>query len=247
MFRLTQLLVNASVRVKLALGFGQVLILSLAIAITGWQALDSVLFRSDNLSTLGQLAVDAEAMRADRIVYRTLSGTANLDKMIAQIEKIDQHLKLMAERLKDPADLERVQEAKRLVTSFKSALTQLPSLIEQRESIRAPLKRTAEQASDTLAQLSSDLPNQDDQKALDAIEDLRQAMEQVEDRAQSPAWAAESLKAYVDAVGQALNALDIAQAAGQLRLTQSRPDQLSGTVDQTQGSTALYGNRTRSL
>ena len=34
--RLTRLLVNASVRLKLALGFGQVLVLSFIIAMTGW-------------------------------------------------------------------------------------------------------------------------------------------------------------------------------------------------------------------
>ena len=62
--RLTRVLVNASVRLKLALGFGQVLILSFLIAATGWQALNAVLYRSNSLTTLGQLAVDAEAMRA---------------------------------------------------------------------------------------------------------------------------------------------------------------------------------------
>jgi len=66
---LTRLLADASVHLKLALGFGLVLILSFAIAVTGWQALNALLFRSSNLTTLGQMAVVAEAMRADRIVY----------------------------------------------------------------------------------------------------------------------------------------------------------------------------------
>lgn len=43
--RLTRLLGNASVTLKLALGFGQVLILSLIIAGTGLQALNAVLNR----------------------------------------------------------------------------------------------------------------------------------------------------------------------------------------------------------
>ncbi|MCP2055536.1 UNVERIFIED_ORG: methyl-accepting chemotaxis protein [Pseudomonas fluorescens] len=211
--RLTRLLVNASVRLKLALGFGQVLILSILIAATGWQALNDVLYRSNSLTTLGQLALDAEAMRADRIVYRTLTDASSLAQMHRQTEKIDQHLTDLSSRLKDPADLQRVQEATRLVASFKTALEALPALIEQRESIRPALKKTALQASDTLAQFASDLPNQEDEKALDAIENLRQAMEQAEDRAQSPAWAAESLQAYTDALTQALEALNVAQAA----------------------------------
>ncbi|WLH85226.1 methyl-accepting chemotaxis protein [Pseudomonas sp. FP2338] len=211
--RLTRLLVNASIRLKLALGFGQVLILSILIAATGWQALKDVLYRSNSLTTLGQLALDAEAMRADRVVYRTLTDAGSLAKMHRQTEKIDQHLTDLSSRLKDPVDLQRVQEATRLVASFKTALAALPALIEQRENIRPALKKTALQASDTLAQFASDLPNQEDEKALDAIENLRQAMEQAEDRAQSPAWAAESLQAYTDALTQALEALNVAQAA----------------------------------
>jgi methyl-accepting chemotaxis protein len=38
-------------------------------------------------------------------------------------------------------------------------------------------------------------------------------MEQAEDRAQSPAWAAESLQAYTEALSQTLGALDTAQTA----------------------------------
>jgi methyl-accepting chemotaxis protein len=211
--RLTHLLVNASVRLKLALGFGQVLILSFMIAMTGWQALNAALFRSSNLTVLGQLAADAEAMRADRIVYRTLTDTASLGKMAQQIEKIDQHLDYLSQHVIDPTDLQRLKEAEQLVASFKAALIELPPLIEQRENTRPPLHKIALQASDTLAQLASELPDQQDQQALDAIESLRQAMEQAEDRAQSPAWAAESLQAYAEAVGKTLDALDIAQAA----------------------------------
>jgi len=211
--RLTRLLVNASVRLKLALGFGQVLVLSFIIAMTGWQALNAALFRSSNLTVLGQLAADAEAMRADRIVYRTLTDTASLGKMTRQIEKIDQHLDYLSKHMKDPTDLQRLEEAERLVAAFKAVLVELPPLIEQRENARPPLQKAALQASDTLAQLSSELPDQQDQQALDAIEDLRQAMEQAEDRARSPAWAAESLQAYAEAVGKALDALDVAQVA----------------------------------
>ncbi|WP_219266445.1 methyl-accepting chemotaxis protein [Pseudomonas sp. Xaverov 259] len=211
--RLTRLLVNASIRLKLALGFGQVLILSILIAATGWQALSDVLYRSNSLTTLGQLALDAEAMRADRIVYRTLTDASSLAKMHAQAETIDQRLADLSSRLKDPADVQRLQEATRLMASVKTALADLPALIEQRERIGPALKKTALQASDSLAQFASDLPNQEDEKALDAIENLRQAMEQAEDRAQSPAWAAESLQAYTEACIQALDALNVAQAA----------------------------------
>jgi methyl-accepting chemotaxis protein len=211
--RLTRLLVNASVRLKLALSFGQVLILSCLIAMTGWQALNAALFRSNSLTTLGQLSVDAEAMRADRIVYRTLTDADSLGKMTLQIEKIDQHLADLSGRFKDPVNLERLREATRLVAGFKAAMAALPPLIEQRENLRPALKRSALQASDTLAQVASELPDQRDEKALDAIEHLRQTLEQAEERAQSPAWAAKSLQAYAEAIGSTLDTLEVALVA----------------------------------
>lgn len=211
--RLTRMLVNASVRLKLALGFGQVLILSFMIAATGWQALNAVLYRSDSLTRLSELAVYAQAMRADRIVYRTLADSASREQMLQKVEKIDLLLADLSHRLVDPVDVQRNQEAIRLAAGFKAALAELPALIEQRETVRPALKKSALQASDTLAQFASDLPDQNDEKALDAIENLRQAMEQAEDRAQNPAWAVESLQAYAEAASQALDALDIAQTA----------------------------------
>ncbi|WP_285427702.1 methyl-accepting chemotaxis protein [Pseudomonas sp. lyk4-R2A-8] len=211
--QLIRLLVNASVRIKLALGFVQVLLLSLVIAVTGWQALNAALFRSGNLTVLGQLAVSAEAMRADRILYRTLSDAASLGKMNAQIATIDEHLGYLSQTLKDPNDLQHIREAERLVALFKEEISELPDLIEHRESIRPPLKKVSLQASDTLAQLASELPDQEDQSALDAIEALRQAMEHAEDRAQSPAWAATSLQAYTEAVDRTLEALNVALTA----------------------------------
>ncbi|MGR3887184.1 methyl-accepting chemotaxis protein [Pseudomonas sp. 1152_12] len=204
---------NASVTLKLCLGFGLVLTLSLAIALTGWQALNTSLFRSQSLTILSQLAVVGEELRADRIVYRTLNDPASLTKVGQHMEKIDRYLIEMSARLVHPTSLQQVQDATRLTASFKTALGGLANLIEQRENAREGLKKSAVQASDTLAQLSSDLPNQDDEKALDTVELMRQAMEKAEDSAQAAAWAATSLEAYTQNVTDALQALDGAQAS----------------------------------
>ncbi|PMU18377.1 MULTISPECIES: methyl-accepting chemotaxis protein [unclassified Pseudomonas] len=214
MFRpLTRLLGNISISLKLALGFGLVLSLSLIIASTGWQALSASLERSQKLTLLSQLAVVGEELRADRIVYRTLNDPASLSKIELHMDKIDQFLVDLSPRFTDPVNQQQLQESRRFVTSFKTALSGLEGLIKQRENAREQLKRSSVQGSDSLSELSSNLPNQDDEKALDAVEQLRQALEQAEDRAQSPAWAAASLDAYAKGVGDALLALDGAQAA----------------------------------
>ncbi|NWC94592.1 MULTISPECIES: methyl-accepting chemotaxis protein [unclassified Pseudomonas] len=222
MFRpLTRALGNISVTLKLCLGFGLVLALSLAIALTGWQALNASLQRSEILNALSQLSAGTEQLRADRIVYRVMSDEASLGNVTLQTEKIDRLLSNLTSLLQDPTDRPQAEESDRLIADFKAALRNLPRLVEQRENARADLKHSVVKVSDTLAQVASDLPDQEDQNALDAVEDLRLAVTQADDRAQSPAWVPESPRHYADAVVEGLKALDTAQTAVAKRLADS--------------------------
>ena len=211
--RMTHLLGDASVTLKLALGFSLVLALSLIIAVTGWQALAASLYRSQTLTVLAQLAVAGEELRADRILYRTLDDANSLNRLSASMEKIDGHLKALSNRLIAPKPIEYLQEMARIGATFNTTLKDVPSLVKTRENTREELKQSSTRTGDVLAQLASDLPDQEDEKALDAVENLRQAIEQAEDRAQSPAWAASSLDAYAQAVNDAERNLELAQAA----------------------------------
>ena len=211
--QVTHLLGNVSVTLKLTLGFSLVLTLSLVIAATGWQALAASLYRSQTLTVLAQLAVAGEELRADRIVYRTFDDASSFSKLGVSMGKIDGFLIELSSRLKAPKSIEYLQEMTRTSVTFKTTLKDVPALVEKRESAREQLKQASTRTGDVLAQLASDLPDQEDTKALDAIEDLRQAIEQAEDRAQSPAWAADTLEAYTQGVVDAERALELAQAA----------------------------------
>ncbi|MCF5664457.1 methyl-accepting chemotaxis protein [Pseudomonas marginalis] len=210
---LTRLLGNTSIALKLALGFGLVLALSLIIASTGWQALNKSVDRSQKLTILSQLAIVGEELRADRILYRTLSNPESLARISSHMEKIDRILTELSPRFTDPLNQRQLQNSRDFAASFKAALNGLDSLIKHRESTRAQLKRSAAETSDALAELTSDLPSQDDENALQAIEQLRHALEQAEDRAQAQAWAAASLEAYGDSVDTAIQTLDRTQKA----------------------------------
>ena len=211
--RMTQLLGNASVTLKLVLGFALVLALSLVIALTGWQALAASLYRSQTLTVLAQLAVAGEELRADRIVYRTLDDEASLGKLSQSMEKIDGYLAELAQRLKAPKPQQYLQSMGNLSEHFKTTLKDVPARVKQRETAREQLKQSSVRTSDVLAQLASDLPDQEDEKALDAVESLRLAIEQAEDRALSPAWAASSLDVYTQEVNDAERSLELAQSA----------------------------------
>ena len=211
--RMTHLLGDASVSLKLALGFSLILALSLVIAVTGWQALGASLYRSQTLTVLAQLAVAGEELRTDRILYRTLDDATSLNKLSVSMGKIDGYLKVLSSRLKAPKPLEYLQEMARIGASFETTLKDMPTLVQARQNTREELKQSSTRTGDVLAQLASDLPDQEDEKALDAVENLRQAIEQAEDRAQSPPWAASSLEVYAQAVSDAERNLELAHAA----------------------------------
>ena len=163
--RMTHLLGNASVTLKLALGFALVLALSLVIAVTGWQALAASLYRSQTLSVLAQLAVAGEELRTDRILYRTLDDAESLSRLSASMEKVDKALAELSNRLKVPKAIQYLQEMTRMSATFKSTLKGVPALVEKRESAREQLTQSTTRAGDVLAQLASDLPDQEDEKA----------------------------------------------------------------------------------
>ncbi len=68
----------------------------------------------------GQLAVAAETMRADCIVYRTLTDTSSLGKIGVEIEKIEQHLAVLSSRMGDPADQQRLEASHPFGDGFQS-------------------------------------------------------------------------------------------------------------------------------
>lgn len=211
--RMTHLLGDASVTLKLALGFALVLALSLVIAVTGWQALAASLYRSQTLTVLAQLAVAGEELRSDRIVYRTLDDAKSLDRLSHGMEKVEVALAELSNRLKVAQSIQYLQEMTRLSDAFKTTLKDIPTRVEKRENAREQLKQSTVRIGDVLAQLASDLPDQEDEKALDAIENLRQAIGHAEDSAQSAAWAADSLEAYAQAVSDAERSLELTLAA----------------------------------
>lgn len=139
--RMTHLLGDASVTLKLVLGFSLVLALSLVIAVTGWQALAASLYRSQTLTIIAQLAVTGEELRADRIVYRTLDDNNSLNKLSVSMGKVDELLVALSGRLKMPKPIEYLQEMTRISASFKTTLKDVPLLVEKREGAREQLKQ----------------------------------------------------------------------------------------------------------
>ncbi len=62
---------NLSVKLKLASGFGLVLLLTLLIALTGWINLSNVINRGDKLGEISELVAIAKDLRIARLKFQS--------------------------------------------------------------------------------------------------------------------------------------------------------------------------------
>lgn len=107
-------LANISVMLKLALGFAVVLLLTAALAVTGWIGLDTMVYRSDQMSSITELVDDLDHLRRTRLEYLVEKGDEQkgaqvqtaLDQFIAKQKQLAQDMP-PPENLKQPAQLEQ--------------------------------------------------------------------------------------------------------------------------------------------
>ena len=122
---LAQLLGNISVKRKLSLGFGLVLVLTLLIAATGWSGLVSVIDRGDKLANISKIIGLTKDLRIARLEYERHPGENTLAEVTKQLTELDNALELSHKQLVSPDDLILVEQQLNAVTEYKRAFADL--------------------------------------------------------------------------------------------------------------------------
>ncbi|MFS0825636.1 methyl-accepting chemotaxis protein [Pseudomonas phoenicis] len=155
--RLSQLLGNISVNRKLAMGFGLVLLLTLVAAATGWIGLRNVIERGDKLGHISEVLQLTQDLRIARQQYQRKANPDAITQMDATLDQLEQRLQGVSERLAQPADLQRVERQRAAVVEYRQVFDQLKQAAQRRESSRAVLGDSADQAAALLATLEQRL------------------------------------------------------------------------------------------
>ena len=114
---------NISVNMKLALGFGLVLALTLLMAISDWLSLDKLIDRSNWMSDITRLNGSLTNLRVARLQYMLTDGDETaaqnvqntLDAFVAQ-------QKLLIASFKSPENLKLLNEQHDIINKYQSAL-----------------------------------------------------------------------------------------------------------------------------
>jgi methyl-accepting chemotaxis protein len=202
---------NIRVKLKLALGFGLVLLLTMAITLTGWHGLDTMIERSESLTSIGQLSNMTKDLRAERILYRGENTSENATNVINRLNALEAHLVSLRKETDDTASLALLNDQSRIVSEMETTFTGLGELHKTREASRAELGQQAERAVEAVAQMEGEVlkavsQEQDNSERMDQFTNISQLKQQIQmARYQVQAYTFTAGEAYETAAISAIN------------------------------------------
>ena len=183
--RITKTLGNLSVRLKLSLGFGLVLLLTLAITLTGWHGLDTMIERSESLSSTDRLNSLTKDLRAERIIARVENTPQNVTKVVDRLNEIEAHLTLLRKQSDEADTLASLDAQSKLISRMEKTFTDLGVDREARDQTRTQLDHKSEQAVKAVAQVEAEVlkavsEEQDNGERMDEFTNLSQLKQQIQ-------------------------------------------------------------------
>jgi len=213
---LAEKLGNVSVKTKLAVGFGLVLLLTLMITFTGWTGLGDVISRGDKLgyiSSLNSLTKDLRLARLDYEMRRGEQGTTAVSELL---NKLDSGLKNARTMIKQPADAALIDEQLAAVDQYKRAFSDMAQAGASRENARSKLGDTADNAVLKVGDIEKSLLQGDSVTQFNSIVSLSKLIQQARFQVRGYTYSGkvEAEQPALDAIDNALK--KITELEGQL-------------------------------
>ena len=128
---------NLSVSRKLGLGFGLVLVFTLALALIGWNSLSNMIQRSDRMVLVTDLGAATNRVQISRLEYMLTDG----DEQAARTAQADlKALRDLHERILNvavsPADIRLLKDMTNGITGYQQALEQMLAAVASTQSAR---------------------------------------------------------------------------------------------------------------
>lgn len=179
-------LANTSVKLKLSLGFGAVLLLTLVITLTGWHGLDTMIERSESLTSIAQLNAMTKDLRAERITFR-MENTADSANLVSKrINEIEAHLVTLRRHNHSADILEMLNKQSETVRSLETAFAELSQLLQSRDASRLQMKNLSDVLIKAVDQVEGDVlkavsEEQDNNEKLDEFTNILQLRRHIQD------------------------------------------------------------------
>ena len=143
---------NISVNMKLALGFGLVLALTLLMAISDWLSLDKLIDRSNWMSDITRLNGSLTNLRVARLQYMLTDGDETAAQNVqASIDAFSAQQSQLIATFQSPENLKLLKEQQEIIGRYERALVTMRKAYVESAVSRANMDRNAAQAQDAAA------------------------------------------------------------------------------------------------
>jgi methyl-accepting chemotaxis protein len=231
---LAESLGNVSVKRKLGIGFGLVLLLTLLITFTGWTGMSGIISRGDKLgfiSSLNELTKDLRLARMDYDMRRGEQGPGTVNEFLSKLESGLQSARGMIEQ---PSDVTMVDQQLAAVAEYKRAFGEMTQATVQREDARSKLGANADNAVTKVGEVESALLQGDSVAQYNAVIELSKLLQQARYQVRGYTYSGKA-----DAEQPALTAID--NALKDLESLPSRvPEQHIANLQQATDSLKAY-------
>ena len=213
---LAEKLGNVSVRTKLGVGFGLVLLLTLMITVTGWTGLSDVASRGDKLGYISSLNVLTKDLRLARLDYEMRHGEQGTAAVSDLLNRLDSGMKTARTLIEQPADIVLIDEQLAAVEQYKRAFKDMAQAGDNRENARSKLGNTADNAVLKVSEVEKSLLLGDSVSPFNRVVELSKLIQQARFQVRGYTYSGK-----VDAEQPALDAIDnalkkITELEGQL-------------------------------
>lgn len=149
---------NISVNMKLALGFGLVLIFTAILALTGWNSLSKLIDRSNWMSDITELNAQLTKLRVTRLQYMVADG----DDTVAQTVQVSlEGFKAQQEKLlksfKSPENVALLQQLSTVIGEYEKGLAEMRAGYKASNSARDDMGNQANKGNALVDQMYADV------------------------------------------------------------------------------------------
>ncbi|MCD5995648.1 methyl-accepting chemotaxis protein [Pseudomonas sp. CDFA 602] len=159
---------NISVNMKLALGFGLVLVFTAILALTGWTSMSGLIDRSNWMSDITSLNSQLTKLRVTRLQYMVADGDEKVaDTVQVSLDGFKAYQEKLLTSFKSPENVKMLQQLGAVIADYQKSLNNMRSGYKASSALRKDLTANAIKATEMLDRIMADV------KKLEATDETR--------------------------------------------------------------------------
>lgn len=225
---------NLSVNLKLGIGFGLVLLLTLLIAATGWFGLSRLIERADKITSISVLDDRMRDLRIARQAFELQKGSTGAEQVTRVLDQLDADLAAAHDTVVRADDIALLEQEMAVAQTYRQEFTASLVSIQKREAARSQLGSTADRAVAEVDQAQKALLQQGDLTGYSTLVETSRLIQQARFQVRGYTYSAkdEARQPALAAIDQALASVAGASA--------NVPGEFAGRLQQASESLRAY-------